>query len=175
MVKGKGHPRIVQEGPEGDYRYSPTLSLTAALDAGGWSIPRPGRFTPGKTGYILYRWLNGTQDRFGRVRKISPQTGLDPRTVQPVASRYTDRAILAHKQCTYKRSRNNFCRGKAKSITYSGYVFVALGIILSSEACQALSYFSTLAHKRNEFWKNVIEHKIYFNLLYKFCLKHFSF
>jgi hypothetical protein len=32
----------------------------------------------------------------GRVRKISPPPGLDPRTVQPVASPYTDYAIPAH-------------------------------------------------------------------------------
>ena len=28
--------------------YSSTLSLTSALDWGGWSTPRPGRFTPGE-------------------------------------------------------------------------------------------------------------------------------
>jgi len=28
--------------------YSSTLSLTSALVGGGWSTPRPGRFTPGK-------------------------------------------------------------------------------------------------------------------------------
>jgi len=28
--------------------YSYTLSLTSALDLGGWSTPHPGRFTPGK-------------------------------------------------------------------------------------------------------------------------------
>ena len=28
--------------------YSSTLSLTSALDEGGWSAPLPGRFTPGK-------------------------------------------------------------------------------------------------------------------------------
>ena len=28
--------------------YSSTLSLTSALVGGGWSAPRPGRFTPGK-------------------------------------------------------------------------------------------------------------------------------
>jgi hypothetical protein len=28
--------------------YSSNLSLTSALDAGGWSTPRPGRFTPRK-------------------------------------------------------------------------------------------------------------------------------
>ena len=28
--------------------YSSALSLTSALDWGGWSTPRPGRFTPGE-------------------------------------------------------------------------------------------------------------------------------
>jgi hypothetical protein len=31
-----------------------------------------------------------SQGRSGQVRKISPPQGFDPRTVQPVASRYTD-------------------------------------------------------------------------------------
>ena len=48
-VKGKGHPTTGREGPEGEQRYSSTLSLTSVLDD-GWvfSTPRPGRFTPGK-------------------------------------------------------------------------------------------------------------------------------
>jgi len=46
--KGKGHLVTGHEGPEGEQRYSSTLSLTSALDEGGWSTPRPGRFTPGK-------------------------------------------------------------------------------------------------------------------------------
>jgi hypothetical protein len=45
--KGKVNPRTGHEGPEGEQRYSSTLSLTPALDGGGWSTPRPGRFTPG--------------------------------------------------------------------------------------------------------------------------------
>ena len=47
--KGKGEvdPRTGHEGPEGEMRYSSTLSLTSALDRGGWSTSRPGRFTPG--------------------------------------------------------------------------------------------------------------------------------
>jgi hypothetical protein len=45
---------------------------------------------PRKTQYLLYRRLGGPQGRSGRVRKILPPPGFDPRTVQPVASRYTD-------------------------------------------------------------------------------------
>ena len=46
--KGKGHPITGHEGPEGEQRYSSTFSLTSALDGGGWSTPRTGRFPPGK-------------------------------------------------------------------------------------------------------------------------------
>jgi hypothetical protein len=50
---------------------------------------------PEKTRYLLYRRLGGPQGRSGRVWEISPPTGFDPRTVQPVVSRYTDWAIPA--------------------------------------------------------------------------------
>jgi len=33
--------------PQGEQRYSSTLSLSSALDVGGWSRPRRGRFTAG--------------------------------------------------------------------------------------------------------------------------------
>ena len=46
--KGKGLPRTGYEDPEGEYRYSSTFPSTSALDGGGWSKPRPVRFTPGK-------------------------------------------------------------------------------------------------------------------------------
>jgi hypothetical protein len=58
----------------------------------GWVIsvtPRP-PLLPGKTRYPLYRRLGGPQGRSGRVRKISPRSEFDPRTVHPVASRCTD-------------------------------------------------------------------------------------
>jgi hypothetical protein len=42
----KFHPRTGHEGPEGELRYSSTFSLIPALDGGGWSTPRPGRFIP---------------------------------------------------------------------------------------------------------------------------------
>ena len=49
-VKGKGkvHPRTGHEGPRGCKGNNRTLSLTSALDRGGWSTPCPGLFTPGK-------------------------------------------------------------------------------------------------------------------------------
>ena len=46
----------------------------------------------------LYRKLGGLQSRPRRVRKISLPPGFDPRTVQPVASRYTDWAIPVHRR-----------------------------------------------------------------------------
>jgi hypothetical protein len=58
----------------------------------GWVVsvtPRP-PLPPEKTRYPLYRWLGGPQGRSGQVRKISSPPGFDPRTVQPVDSRYTD-------------------------------------------------------------------------------------
>ena len=47
-VKGRVLPRTGHEGPEEEQMYSSTLPSTSALDGGGWSTPRPGRFTPGK-------------------------------------------------------------------------------------------------------------------------------
>jgi hypothetical protein len=50
----------------------------------------PASLPPGKTRYPLYRRLAGPQDQSGRVPKISPPPGFDPRTILPVVSRYTD-------------------------------------------------------------------------------------
>ena len=49
----------------------------------------PAALPPGKNQCPLYRSLGGPQGRSGRVRKIAPTPGFDPRTVQPVANRYT--------------------------------------------------------------------------------------
>ena len=62
----------------------------------------PAALLPGKTRYSLYRRLGGHQGRSGRVWENSPQPGFDPRTVKPVASRYTDWAIPAPVYCAVR-------------------------------------------------------------------------
>ena len=85
------------------------LFLDHGTRRGEGSASRPGRsLPPEKTRYPLYRRLGGPQGRSGQVRKISPPPGFDPRTVQPVASRYTDWANRPmYKECT---SDIKFCR-----------------------------------------------------------------
>ena len=73
------------------------------------------------------------------------------------------------------RSPNRCCHGKAISITYSEYVFVALliryvqrmgRIILPPVACPVLQHFGTLSHKRQDIReKKVIERKMCFNFV----------
>jgi len=61
----------------------------------GWGVsvmPQLLFTPPEKTRYPLYSRLGGPQGWSGQVRKISPAPGFDPRTVQPVASHYTDYA-----------------------------------------------------------------------------------
>ena len=60
--KGKGHPRTGREGPEGEQMYSSTVSLTSALDGGGWSTPRPRYFTLGNDSVPIVQgagWATG--------------------------------------------------------------------------------------------------------------------
>ena len=63
--------------------------LTWALDRVGGQRHAPAALLAGLTRYPLYRRLGETQEQSGRVGKISSPPGFDPRTVQPLASRYT--------------------------------------------------------------------------------------
>jgi len=51
--------------------YSPTLSLTSALDGVGGQYHAPAVLSPGKTRYPLYRRAGGPQGQSGWVWKIS--------------------------------------------------------------------------------------------------------
>ena len=48
----------------------------------GGQLHAPAALTPGMTRYPLYRRLGKPQGRSGRVLKVSPPPGFDPRTVQ---------------------------------------------------------------------------------------------
>ena len=66
----------------------------------------PTGLPPAKSWYPLYRKLSGPQKRSAQMRKFSPPTTpmeFDPRTVQPVGSRYTDWATLAPMQMFLKQ------------------------------------------------------------------------
>jgi len=67
--------------------------MTMALEGGERSPSRPGHsLSPEKTQYPLYRRLSGPQGWSGQVQKISLPPSFDSRTIQAVASRYTDYA-----------------------------------------------------------------------------------
>ena len=72
----KINPRTGHEDPEREQMYSSTFPSTSALDGGGWSKPRTGRFTPGKDPvpivYVTYttNFLLGSPD--SRVIRTSP-------------------------------------------------------------------------------------------------------
>ena len=92
MGKGEGkvHPRTGHKGPEKEYMYSFTLSLTSALDVVGGQRHALVALLPETTPYTLYRRLGVSQGLSGRMRKISRPPGFDPWTVQQIASLYTD-------------------------------------------------------------------------------------
>ena len=129
-------------------------SLSSVLDRGWWSTPRPGRFLPpGKTRYQLYRRLGGPQGWSGRVQKILPPPGFDPRTAQPVASRYTDWAIPVHSD-NGRKGNTRFLSDLEGSSILEGGVFTGVawrpagdGRATHSEAATWL--MSTSRHRRH--------------------------
>jgi hypothetical protein len=66
-------------------------SGTAALEGGEGSASHPGSFLPlGKTRYHCTGGWVGPRTGLDRCGKSRPAQGFDPRTVQPVVSRYSD-------------------------------------------------------------------------------------
>ena len=73
-----------------------------ALDGVGGTRHASAALPPEMTRYPLYGRLGGPQGRSGREGKISSSQGFAPRTVQPVAIRYTDFAIPAYRIISVK-------------------------------------------------------------------------
>ena len=96
--KGKVQTRVGHEGPEGEQKYSSTLSLTSTIDGVGDQLHAPATLPPGKRRGTdcIGSWV-GHRAGLDGCGNCRPPPGFDPRTVQPVASRYTDCAILAHR------------------------------------------------------------------------------
>jgi len=100
----------------------------------------PAALPSGNTRYPLYRRLVGPQGRSGRLRKISPLQGFDPRTVHPVASRYTDCAIPAH---GYRRGTESYiCISTGHPCSRA--TFVCLCISWSEVLCRCLMQYGSL-------------------------------
>jgi hypothetical protein len=80
----------------------------------------PADLPPGKIRYPLHKRLGGLQGRSGQMRKISHPPGLNPQTVQPVASRYTDCVILStlNKYTAWEKCRASECWDRCLGSTH---------------------------------------------------------
>ena len=94
--------KFILEVLEGELSYSSTLSLTLALDGMGGQRHAPAALPPGKRPDIHFvgSWV-GSSSGLDGCGKSRPPPGFDPRTIQPVASRYPDWAIPAHRHVLY--------------------------------------------------------------------------
>ena len=90
-AKGKVHPKTVYEGLEGEHRYSSTVSLTSALDAGGWLTPRHWPLNPRERDPVPIVQEAGWAP--GPVW-MGSAPGFDHWTIQPPASHYTDFTVM---------------------------------------------------------------------------------
>ena len=85
---------------------------------------------PGKTHYTLNRIPGRPRGRSEWLRKIPPPPGRDPRTVQPVASRYTTALPrlpkIRHQQCTSIHVTSNRIPGR-RLTTNMKYAYCVLG------------------------------------------------
>ena len=131
--------------------YTSTLSVTSALDGGGWSTPRPGRFTPIKTRYPLYRRLGGPQGRSGRVRKISPPTGIrSPDGPARSESLYRLSCRGPYSSCdeSYKKRNTAVCvRSKIFGVFFK-WVMLSNKMSGIGNQCKNINHFACYTPKR---------------------------
>jgi hypothetical protein len=107
--------------------------------------------------YPLCRRSGGPHGRSGRVRKISPLPGLDPRTVQPVASHNTDWAI--------ELSRSSL-----------PYIYIYVCIKLKDHISEMFRLLYTAIFRLQ--LKNIFDIQLAMSLIYKIscsllCISHF--
>jgi hypothetical protein len=95
--------------------YISLLPLTSALAGVGGQLHAPAVFPTGKTRYPLCRSLGGPEGPSKCFRKISPIQGIEPRTVLPVASRYTVYVIPAQSYIINPLTPNDLLRRRAVS------------------------------------------------------------
>jgi hypothetical protein len=119
-----------------------TLPSTSALDKGGWSTPRPGRFTLGKDPVPIVQEAGWALEPFWTGAENPPP---DPRSFQPVASRYIDCAMPDHQLPEYV------------------FILTQLVILRASEACK-------LQRKQRSFenrspWKEKYFHTVFLPIL----------
>jgi hypothetical protein len=120
------------------------------------------------TRHPFCRMLGGLQGWSGRVRKIKLPTGFDPRTVQPLASRYTDWAIPAHRSY----------RTHIKSILFSVYFLNAYTIIVPIKWEEFLIDWTTVSLSTTQlpwlkFYYNTVIHNKYFYITITFYLCYY--
>jgi hypothetical protein len=128
-----------------------------ALEGGEWSAACPGHtLPPGKTWYPLYRRLGGPQSRSGRAENLAPP-GFNPRTVQPIVSRYTDWATRP--MCKYNHKNTNIIHVQAHGTCNKHFCFEGVHSKHSICQCQCRTIatlyraplsMQTLSHTRSE-------------------------
>ena len=87
-IKYKVHLEQTTKAQMGSRGIALLLFFTSTLDGVGGECHALTALHPDMTRYPLCRRLDGSQGRYGRVRKISPLPRFDPRTVQPVVCCY---------------------------------------------------------------------------------------
>ena len=137
--------RFVNRDRENKQYGSPKSCQFLCADSVCWSwrsaqvgVLAPAALTPVKTQYPLYRRLGGPQGQSRRVRKISPTPAFDPRTVQPIASRYTDWAIPAQ----WKIQTSNIFQHKRNNFKYFGLMNIRKYINLCHELWNLIYHIS---------------------------------
>jgi hypothetical protein len=128
--------------------YSSTHSQPRRQKGVGGQHHAPAALPPGKIRYPLYRRQGVPLGSSGRVRKISPPPEFDPRTVQPVVSRYTDWATgptfvvvslwNTRQQIRVGSNMIYWCIPNLTPSVFQQFIAIIRGVLFTSEATQPI-------------------------------------